>query len=138
MRPFHLRQFRHAATQSTARTFSASTSLRRAFKEGDVVLLREKKDAVDGKLVKLQASKSLHTHRGVIEHANVIGKEPRQIVRSSKGSEYRVLAPTLAEYVRLTPRLVTPVRLLSCECALYLRDTGSKLSIPSCIPLTRI
>lgn len=72
---------------------------------------------MDGKLVKLQASKSTHTHRGVIEHVNVIGREPRQIVRSSKGFEYRVHEPTLAEYVRLTPRLVTPVRLLLPEHA---------------------
>ncbi|KAJ4334857.1 hypothetical protein N0V87_006552 [Didymella glomerata] len=109
MRLHCLRQCRRAAIQTPARTFSTSAGFRRAFKEGDVVLLREKKETVDGKLVKLQASKSIHTHRGVIEHATVIGKEPRQIVRSSKGSEYRVLAPTLAEYVRLTPRLVTPL-----------------------------
>jgi tRNA (adenine57-N1/adenine58-N1)-methyltransferase len=115
MRLHCLRQCRRAAIQTPARTFSTSAGFRRAFKEGDVVLLREKKETVDGKLVKLQASKSIHTHRGVIEHATVIGKEPRQIVRSSKGSEYRVLAPTLAEYVRLTPRLVTPVRPLSPE-----------------------
>lgn len=137
MRTYCLRQFRRVAAQDPARTFSTSASLRRAFKEGDVVLLREKKELVDGKLVKLQASKSIHTHRGVIEHANVIGKEPRQIVRSSKGSEYRVLTPTLAEYVRLTPRLVTPVRLLSPENALQLRCMESKLSITSCTPLTR-
>lgn len=118
MRTYCLRQLRRAATQNPAKYFSTSAGLRRAFKEGDVVLLREKKDTVDGRLVKLQASKSTHTHRGVIEHANVIGKEPRQIVRSSKGSEYRVHEPTLAEYVRLTPRLVTPVRLLSFEHAL--------------------
>lgn len=111
MRTLCLQQLRRTALQTPARTFSTSAGLCRAFKEGDVVLLREKKDTVDGKLVKLQASKSMHTHRGVIEHANVIGKEPRQIVRSSKGSEFRVHEPTLAEYVRLTPRLVTPVRL---------------------------
>lgn len=118
MQTYCLQQFRRVAAQTPARSFSTSASLRRAFKEGDVVLLREKKELVDGKLVKLQASKSIHTHRGVIEHATVIGKEPRQIVRSSKGSEYRVLTPTLAEYVRLTPRLVTPVRLSSPEHAL--------------------
>ncbi|KAJ4384142.1 hypothetical protein N0V86_000987 [Didymella sp. IMI 355093] len=109
MRTHCLRQLQRAAIQSSVRAFSTSASFRRAFKEGDVVLLREKKDTVDGKLVKLQASKSTHTHRGVIEHVNVIGKEPRQLVRSSKGSEYRVHEPTLAEYVRLTPRLVTPL-----------------------------
>jgi tRNA (adenine57-N1/adenine58-N1)-methyltransferase len=60
--------------------------------------------------VKLQASKTTHSHRGVIKHADIIGKEQRQLVQSSKGSSYRIHEPTLAEYVRLTPRLVTPVR----------------------------
>lgn len=74
------------------------------------MLLREKKDAShDGMLVKLQASHSAHSHRGVVSHADVIGKEPRQMVTSSKGFSYRIYEPTLAEYVRLTPRLVTPV-----------------------------
>lgn len=75
------------------------------------MLLREKKDAShDGTLIKLQAVKTTGTHRGVIKHGDIIGKEPRQIVQSSKGSSYRIHEPTLAEYVRLTPRLVTPVR----------------------------
>lgn len=100
--------------------------------------MREKRETVDGKLVKLQASKSMHTHRGVIEHAHVIGKEARQIVQSSKGSEFRVHEPTLAEYVRLTPRLVTPVRLLSSGHAMELCCRESKLSIRSCTLLTPI
>jgi tRNA (adenine57-N1/adenine58-N1)-methyltransferase len=75
------------------------------------VLLRESKETHDGRLVKLQASKSTGTHRGVVKHDDVIGKVPRQIVHSHKGSSFRVHEPTLAEYVRLTPRLVTPVRI---------------------------
>lgn len=74
------------------------------------MLLRNKRDATqDGMLVKLQVSHFAHSHRGVIDHAEIIGKEPRQLVRSSKGTSYRIHEPTLAEYVRLTPRLVTPV-----------------------------
>lgn len=80
--------------------------------DGDVVLLRLWKDShSDGTLIKLQASKNTGTHRGTISHADIIGKEPRQTVRSSKGHSYRIHEPTLADYVRLTPRLVTPVRL---------------------------
>lgn len=78
------------------------------------MLLREKTDASgDGRLVKLEVSKNFQSHRGVIKHGDVIGKEPRQLVSSSKGSSFRVHEPTLAEYVRLTPRLVTPVRTAS-------------------------
>lgn len=81
--------------------------------EGDVVLLRDRKNAShEGTLVKLQSSTSTHTHRGIIPHSGIIGKKPRQLVQSSKGASYRIHEPTLAEYVRLTPRLVTPVRLM--------------------------
>jgi tRNA (adenine57-N1/adenine58-N1)-methyltransferase len=112
MRHHCLQQLRRVAVQTPAKHFTTSAGLRRAFKEGDTVLLRDKKDTIDGTLLKLQAAKTTHTHRGVISHADIIGKEPRQIVQSSKGFQYRVHEPTLAEYVRLTPRLVTPVRLL--------------------------
>lgn len=130
-----LRQLRRVAIQSPSRYFSTSTGLRRAFKEGDVVLLRPKKDAADGTLLKLQAAKTTHTHRGVVQHTDVIGKESRQIVRSSKGFEYRVHEPTLAEYVRLTPRLVTPVRLLPLKCTWKLCFVEFQLSGPSYTPL---
>jgi tRNA (adenine57-N1/adenine58-N1)-methyltransferase len=91
------------------------------------VILRDKKDASnEGTLVKLQASKSAHSHRGVIQHADIIGKEPRQLVRSSKGSSYRIHEPTLAEYVRLTPRLVTPVCSPSTDIAHVIQCTANK------------
>ena len=99
-------------------------------------MLRGKKEHVDGTLLKLQAEKTTHSHRGVINHSNIIGTEARQIVRSSKGYEYRVYEPTLAEYVRLTPRIVTPVRLLSSEYARQLCGVELRLSNLSCILLT--
>ncbi|KAF2856933.1 S-adenosyl-L-methionine-dependent methyltransferase [Plenodomus tracheiphilus IPT5] len=102
----HSTYFRAAATRS----FTSNACLNRAFKEGDVVLLRDKRDAShDGTLIKLQSAKTIFTHRGVLTHADIIGKAPRQTVSSSKGSSYRIHEPTLAEYVRLTPRLVTPI-----------------------------
>ncbi|KAF1940500.1 S-adenosyl-L-methionine-dependent methyltransferase [Clathrospora elynae] len=113
MRCSSLHPLRRAVLQqplhASARYFTSSSCLLRTFREGDVVLLREKKDTHDGALVKLQASKTTGTHRGIIKHADIIGKEPRQIVNSNKGCPYRVHEPTLAEYVRLTPRLVTPL-----------------------------
>ena len=94
------------------------------------MLLREKKDAShDGTLIKLQAIKTTGTHRGAIKHADVIGKEPRQIVQSSKGSSYRIHEPTLAEYVRLTPRLVTPVRQIYSTLRLrFIRGVNRELT----------
>ncbi|KAF1841667.1 S-adenosyl-L-methionine-dependent methyltransferase [Cucurbitaria berberidis CBS 394.84] len=111
MRHHCLRLLRRPALQRpcTARPFTSSSCLRRVYQEGDVVLLRDKKSSHDGTLIKLHAEKSTGTHRGVITHADIIGKGPRQTVRSSKGPEFRIHEPTLAEYVRLTPRLVTPI-----------------------------
>jgi tRNA (adenine57-N1/adenine58-N1)-methyltransferase len=83
--------------------------LAHSYAEGDVVLLREKSTAHDGTLFKLQASGTAHSHRGVVKHGDIIGKEPRQVVVSNRNSSFRIHVPTLAEYVRLTPRLVTPV-----------------------------
>jgi tRNA (adenine57-N1/adenine58-N1)-methyltransferase len=77
------------------------------------VLLRDKKSLYhEGRLLRLRASKEANTHKGTIKHNDVIGKEPRQLVQSHKGVSFRLHEPTLADYVRLTPRLVTPVRLL--------------------------
>ena len=47
---------------------------------------------------------------GNVKHADIIGKRSRDTVRSSKGLDLRVYLPSLAEYTRLTPRMVTPVR----------------------------
>ena len=46
---------------------------------------------------------------GEIKHDNIIGKQARELVTTSKGREVRVSIPTLEEYVLETPRLVTPV-----------------------------
>ncbi|KAF2270818.1 S-adenosyl-L-methionine-dependent methyltransferase [Lojkania enalia] len=90
--------------------FSSAACLYRAFEEGDYVLLRDKKDAShEGLLLKLRSSKTTVTHRGRIEHSSIIGKQRRQLVNSSRGTAYRIHEPTLADYVRLTPRLVTPL-----------------------------
>lgn len=50
------------------------------------------------------------TKFGSIEHKDVLGKQPRDIVISSRNIELRLQVPTLDEYVVLSPRQVTPVR----------------------------
>lgn len=57
----------------------------------------------------LRPTGRIHTHRGVIDHTSLIGKEIRDVVYTNKGVAYRIHQPTLAEYVRLSPRMVTPV-----------------------------
>ncbi|OCL04167.1 S-adenosyl-L-methionine-dependent methyltransferase [Glonium stellatum] len=83
----------------------------RVFEEGDIALLREKHDAShDGHLSKpLHSKKTIETHRGPISHTEIIGKRVRDIIKTKKGHEYRIHEPTLSEYVRYTPRSVTPI-----------------------------
>lgn len=46
---------------------------------------------------------------GYILHSEIIGRNSRDLVRSSRGADLRVYLPTLAEYVTMTPRIVTPI-----------------------------
>jgi tRNA (adenine57-N1/adenine58-N1)-methyltransferase catalytic subunit len=79
--------------------------------ENDIILLK-RSGIDDPKPILtnlLQPTGRIHTHRGVIDHASLIGKEIRDVVYTNKGVAYRIHQPTLAEYVRLSPRMVTPV-----------------------------
>jgi tRNA (adenine57-N1/adenine58-N1)-methyltransferase len=64
----------------------------------------------DGYLITLNSSQRADTHRGTIPHAEIIGRGSGQVVRSHVGKQFRVFEPSLAEYVTLSRRLVTPVR----------------------------
>jgi tRNA (adenine57-N1/adenine58-N1)-methyltransferase len=80
------------------------------FVERDIVLLRQKSNQDVSILTKpLNAANRISTHKGDISHSDIIGKGPRDLVTSSAGHEYRVHSVSLAEYVSLTRRLVTPV-----------------------------
>lgn len=76
--------------------------------EGDRVLLRYKNEAL--RLTNpLNQQGTTTTRFGDVEHKNLIGKQVRDIVITSKRWELRAHLPTLDEYVCMTPRLVTPV-----------------------------
>lgn len=89
----------------------------RAFSEGDLVLLRQKQDRAAPPILSrpLKAGKRIESHKGIIQHDEIIGKRVRDLVqakktRSEKGPvDYRIHDVTLEEYVRLTRRLVTPI-----------------------------
>jgi tRNA (adenine57-N1/adenine58-N1)-methyltransferase len=80
------------------------------FVERDIVILRQKLNQ-DNIIVSkpLNPANKINTHKGDISHADIIGKSPRDLVTSSAGHDYRIHTITLAEYVSLTRRLVTPV-----------------------------
>lgn len=78
------------------------------FVDGDCVVLRHKGDVI-GMTTPLNVQTRTSTRLGNIDHKNVIGKKIRDVVVSSKGKELRVHAPTIDEYIVMSPRLVTPV-----------------------------
>ena len=69
---------------------------------GDEVLL------IDAKarryLLTLSAGDEFHSHRGVVAHDQLIGSSEGVAVRASQGGWFRVLRPTLADFVLKMPR----------------------------------
>jgi tRNA (adenine57-N1/adenine58-N1)-methyltransferase len=66
-----------------------------------VVLLDVKKRRY---LVTLKDGGEFHSHNGFVPHAGIVGQAEGCMVRSTKGSEYRVLRPTLEDIVVEMPR----------------------------------
>jgi tRNA (adenine57-N1/adenine58-N1)-methyltransferase catalytic subunit len=69
---------------------------------GDLVLLVDKRGR--RYLITLEAGGSFHSHHGVLDHDAIIGVEEGAELESSMGRRFRVLRPTLAEFVLKMPR----------------------------------
>jgi len=71
-------------------------------REGDYVLLylRQRKTY----LIKVEAGKSFHTHKGFVKFDDFIGKEYGSTVLSSLGVEFMALKPLLCDYVMKSVR----------------------------------
>jgi tRNA (adenine57-N1/adenine58-N1)-methyltransferase len=55
-------------------------------------------------MIDLSDGGEFHSHNGFVPHADVIGQREGVVVRSTKGSEYTVLRPTLEDFVVEMPR----------------------------------
>ena len=79
--------------------------------EGDIVLLRPLGgSSQNGYLSKpLKAAQTIDTQHGTLRHADILGRRVRETVTTKKGSRFRILEPSLSDYVVLTKRIVTPV-----------------------------
>lgn len=80
-----------------------------------MVVLKQKgsQDAQPILVGPLQPDQRLKLDRGgYVAFNDIIGKGIRDVVPASKrGLQYRILEPSLGEYVTLSPRIVTPVSL---------------------------
>ena len=55
-------------------------------------------------LVTLKPQGEFHSHKGVVRHDDVIGASEGSVVVSTRNEPYRVLRPTLEDFVLLMPR----------------------------------
>jgi tRNA (adenine57-N1/adenine58-N1)-methyltransferase catalytic subunit len=74
----------------------------RTLHEGERVLLLDSKRR--RYLVTLVDGGEFHSHNGFVPHTDIIGRPEGITVRSTRGSEYRVLRPTLEDVVVEMPR----------------------------------
>jgi tRNA (adenine57-N1/adenine58-N1)-methyltransferase len=74
----------------------------RVFAEGERVQLSDPKGRLH--TVTLGAGKQFHTHRGAIEHDDLIGRPEGSVVSSTAGTLYLALRPLLADFVLSMPR----------------------------------
>ncbi|MEP6598050.1 MAG: tRNA (adenine-N1)-methyltransferase [Actinomycetota bacterium] len=72
------------------------------FTDGERVQLTDPKGRLH--TVTLTAGKQFHTHRGAIEHDDLIGAPEGSVVTSSGGTPYLALRPLLTDFVLSMPR----------------------------------
>jgi tRNA (adenine57-N1/adenine58-N1)-methyltransferase len=72
------------------------------FREGERVQLSDPKGRLH--TVTLEAGKQFHTHRGAIEHDELIGAPEGSVVTSTSGTFYLALRPLLTDFVLSMPR----------------------------------
>ena len=95
--------------------------------DGERVLL------IDGKdrryLVTLQRGDQFHSHNGIIEHDALIGATEGGTVQNTGGSTYRVLRPTLADFV---------LKMKRGAQVIYPKDLGPLLMLADIAPGMRV
>ena len=83
---------------------------------------------------RLDPAKRHLCQRGIIPHAAIIGLQSRDTVETHIGRRFRVSQPTLAEYLTLRTRRVTPVRRFAFPLTLLILPPDTTRSTP----LTRL
>lgn len=72
------------------------------FRVGDRVQLTGPKGKRN--TITLEAGRQFHTHKGLIEHDDIIGKPDGSVVTNSAGIDYLTLRPLLADFAMSMPR----------------------------------
>jgi tRNA (adenine57-N1/adenine58-N1)-methyltransferase len=99
----------------------------RPFVVGDKVLLLDRK--ARRYLITLTEGGEFHTHAGPVAHDQLIGREEGITVRSTAGSRFIAVRPTLAEFVLKMPRGAQVI---------YPKDLGQILMMADVFPGARV
>lgn len=99
----------------------------RPFGEGDRVLLIDNKKR--RYLITLRAGQQFHSHAGYLEHDAIIGVDEATTIKSTKGSPYLALRPTLADFVLKMPRGAQVI---------YPKDLGPIMMLADIFPGARV
>ena len=99
----------------------------RPLQAGERVLLIDNKKR--RKLITLVAGGEFHSHAGFVRHDEVIGQPEGLLARSTRGASYRVLRPTLADFVLTMPRGAQVI---------YPKDLGPILMLADIFPGARV
>jgi tRNA (adenine57-N1/adenine58-N1)-methyltransferase len=97
------------------------------FQAGDRALLLDRKGR--RYMITLAAEGEFHTHAGWVRHADVIGQNEGSTVRSTSGSAYLAVRPTLADFVVKMPRGAQVI---------YPKDLGALLILADIFPGARV
>jgi tRNA (adenine57-N1/adenine58-N1)-methyltransferase len=99
----------------------------RPLQAGERVLLIDNKKR--RKLITLVVGGEFHSHAGFVRHDEVIGQPEGLLARSTRGASYRVLRPTLADFVLTMPRGAQVI---------YPKDLGPILMLADIFPGARV
>jgi len=99
----------------------------RVFAPGERVLLFDRKGR--RYLVTLEKGGEFHTHNGPVAHDQILGQEEGSIARSSRGSRYIAVRPTLADVILEMPRGAQVI---------YPKDLGPILMMADIFPGARV
>src|SRR5260370_34748134 len=78
-------------------------------------------------LITLRAGASFHTHRGTLNHDDIIGGPDGNVIRSQGGTPYVVFRPLLADYTLAMKRGAAVV---------YPKDAAQNAAVPGRLPRT--
>ena len=104
-------------------TATGAERRRGPFSEGDRVQLTDPRGRLH--TITLAAGKQFHTHRGYLQHDDLIGAPDGSTVTNTSGIEYLALRPLLSDYVMSMPRGAAVV---------YPKDAGQIVTMADIFP----